>query len=192
VTVKHVILTLAGAIILTAAPMSDSDRQQLLDHLNRTKMVFADAIRDLSPEQANFKPAPDRWSVLQLAEHLTLAEDFLRGRAQEGLTKVADKPSATSDEAVLQGWGTRQNKVKAPPNLEPTGRWQTTAAVQKEFDLRRAKTIDFVRTTQDDLRGNVCCGGMSVYQQFLGLSAHVLRHVEQMNEVKADPNYPKH
>jgi DinB superfamily len=189
---KNVLLIPIGAIILTAAPVSDSDRQQLLDHLNRTKMVFAEALRGLSPEQANFKPAPDRWSVLQLAEHLTLAEDFLLGRTLEGL-KVGDgKPSAASDEAVLQGWGTRQNKVKAPPNLEPSGRWHTTAAVEKEFDVRRAKTIDFVQTTQEDLRGHLCCGGISVYQQLLGLSAHVLRHVDQMNEVKADPNYPKH
>src|SRR5260370_1206680 len=65
------------------------------------------------------------------------------------------------------------------------------SAVQKEFDARRAKTIEFVTKTQEDLRGRLCCGGMDLYQQLLGISAHTLRHVEQMNEVKAQPGYPK-
>jgi len=73
----------------------------------------------------------------------------------------------------------------------PVGKKSRVAAVLKEFNLRRAVTVEFVTNTQEDLRGRTCCGGMDLYQQLLGISAHTLRHVEQMNEVKADPGYPK-
>ncbi|MEO8028684.1 MAG: DinB family protein [Bryobacteraceae bacterium] len=182
------ILTLSAS---AESSFDDADRKALLEHLDRTNKVFNEAIRGLSSEQAKFRTAPNRWSVLEIAEHLTLAEEFLFTRAAAGLKKEVNGKSPASDANVLEGWGTRTQKVTAPPNLEPSGRWANLAAVQKEFDARRARTREFVASTHADLRGHLCCGGMEVYQQLLGLSAHVLRHVDQMKEVMADPNFPK-
>lgn len=175
----------------SAATVSDTDRQALLDHLYKTRQLLADTLRGLTPAQAKFKPSDEQWSILECAEHLTEAEPFLFTRAMKGLEQPSGKPSATSDDNILKGWGTVVSKVKAPPTLTPTGRWATPSDALREFDQRRAKSIQFVAETSADLRGTGCCGGMDVYQQLLGMSAHVTRHVTQMNEVKADPKYPK-
>jgi hypothetical protein len=176
---------------LSAGSVSDTERQQLVDHLKNSQEVFADAILGLSPAQAKFKPAPDRWSILECAEHLTQAEQLLFADVIHGLGSPTGKKSQASDADVLDVWGTRKQKAQSSGDYDPVGRWPDLATVQKEFDARRAKTIEFVTKTQEDLRGRLCCGGMDLYQQLLGISAHTLRHVEQMNEVKAQPGYPK-
>jgi len=182
---------MALAQSLSAGPLSDTERQQLLDHLKNSQSVFAEAIHGLSPAQAKFKPAPDRWSILECAEHLTQAEQLLFADVMDGLKTPTGQKARASDDQVLEAWGTRKQKARSSGDYDPTGRWPDLAAVQKEFDARRAKTIEFVTKTQEDLRGRLCCGGMDLYQQLLGISAHTLRHVEQMNEVKAQPGYPK-
>jgi len=192
--VNRILFLFAGVVLSSAlshaAALADDDRKQLLDHLYKTRQLLVDTLSGLTPAQLKFKPADDKWSILECAEHLVLAEPFLMDRAEKG-APAAGKKSGASDADVLEGWGTVQNKVKAPPVLTPNGRWPTAAAVLKEFDARRARTIQFVATTEEDLRGNLCCGGMEVYQQLLGLSAHVTRHVTQMNAVKSDAKFPK-
>jgi hypothetical protein len=52
-----------------------------------------------------------------------------------------------------------------------------------------------VRDTQDDLRGHFfdhpVLKTLDTYQWILLLSAHSQRHTAQLNEVKANPNFPK-
>jgi hypothetical protein len=186
-----ILATVPFAATLSAGPLSDAERQQLLDHLKNSQKVFSEAIYGLSPAQAKFKPAPDRWSILECAEHLAQAEQLLFTGVMRALSNPTGKKSQASDESVLDVWGTRKQKARSSGDYDPVGRWPDLAAVQKEFDARRAKTIEFVTKTQEDLRGRLCCGGMDLYQQLLGISAHTLRHVEQMNEVRAQSGYPK-
>ena len=55
--------------------------------------------------------------------------------------------------------------------------------------------MDYVRTTNDDLRDHFgphpMLGTMDAYQWILLISAHSERHTKQIEEVKADPNFPK-
>jgi hypothetical protein len=59
-----------GAVSVSAGPLTDNDRQQLLEHLENSQQMFAAALHNVSPAQARFKPAPGRWSILVCAEHL--------------------------------------------------------------------------------------------------------------------------
>lgn len=179
------------AASLAAGPLTDTERQQLLDHLNQSRKTFEQALKGLTPEQAGFKPGPDRWSVLECAEHLTQSEELLLADVTDALKTPTGRKSRVTDDSVLNVWGTRTQKAKSSGPYDPIGRWTDVASVVKEFNRRRDITIDFVTHTQEDLRGRTCCGGMDLYQQLLGLSAHTLRHVDQMKEVKADPGYPK-
>jgi len=54
--------------------------------------------------------------------------------------------------------------------------------------------INFVKTTPDDLRNHIVTmpfGSLDDYQMVLFIGAHTNRHVAQMKEVMADPNFPK-
>ncbi len=185
--------TLAASFGLAAfqaagAALSDHDRQQLIDHLYRTRMLLVEEVRTVNAGQATFKPGPESWSILECVEHLIEAERFLLDRAAKSSESL--ETSKITDQAVLEGFGTVQQKVKAPVAIKPAGRFHDVASAIREFDVRRAETIRYVASTQENLRGKLCCGGMQEYQQILGLSAHVERHVAQMKAVKADPKYP--
>jgi hypothetical protein len=51
-----------------------------------------------------------------------------------------------------------------------------------------------VQGTDEDLRmhvGKMPFGKIDAYQMVLMIAAHTNRHTQQLNEVKADPNFPK-
>jgi hypothetical protein len=188
------------ALPLLAGPLNQGDRDYALSQLHASRKLFLDAIDGLSEAQWKFKPAPDRWSIAQISEHLILTEEGL----MEWTRKVLETPAVegrksnrAADEKVYAQWTDRSHKASAPAELQPgSGKWTTPAAAAKEFAARRDRTLDYVRTTQDDLRGHVTKapggeGEMDAYQLVLGIAAHTERHVAQLNEVKAAPGFPK-
>ena len=100
-----------------------------------------------------------------------------------------------TDEMILAKVPDRSRKVQAPEFLQPTGRFASREATTKAFEEARAKTMDYVRTTNDDLRDHFgphpMLGTIDCYQWILLISAHSERHTKQIEEVKADPNFPK-
>jgi FAD/FMN-containing dehydrogenase len=179
---------------LAAQPLSQSDRDFALSQLHASRKTFLDAITGLSPAQWRFKPAPDRWSIAECAEHAVLSEDFMFGRVHEILKGPAtpDKKSAVSNDELMKSWLDRSQKAQATAATQPTGRWATPAKLAEQFKQRRERTLEYVRTTQDALRSHFAdTGGQDAYQWLLAIAGHTERHVLQINEVKADPRYPK-
>jgi hypothetical protein len=66
---------MAGAA--SAQEVTQADKERALQYLETTKKNVLEATKGLSEVQWNFKPAPDRWSVAQVMEHIAAAEDFL-------------------------------------------------------------------------------------------------------------------
>ena len=86
---------LTGAVVfsssLIAGEVTKADRDTLVDHLKRTEAAFLKSIDGVSDAQWTWKSAPDRWSVAETAEHITKAEDLLRGTV-EGMMKAPAAP----------------------------------------------------------------------------------------------------
>jgi len=59
--------------------LSEKDRYYAVKHLKASREKFLMSVAGLSEAQLRFKSAPDRWSIVEIIEHLTLAEDFLFG-----------------------------------------------------------------------------------------------------------------
>lgn len=194
-----VVLALAfGAAAQDGATTAPADREAMLAHLQKTKKGLEDATKGLSPEQWQFKPAPDRWSIAEVYEHITLGETFLLDMIQKGAQAPAtpEKKIAAAQEkdAQIQKMVTdRSRKFPAPEPLHPTGRWSVDE-VKKEFAARRAKTVDFVKNNPSDLRAQFMAGPggeLDMVQWVFYLSGHSERHTAQILEVKADANFPK-
>jgi uncharacterized protein YciI len=180
-------------------PLDGSDK--LIAHLEKTWKTLEEETKGLTPEQWNFKSAPDRWSVADVYEHLAASEDFLFGLITERVLKspaAPEKKDAAKQEAndalVLKAIPDRTNRVQAPEPLRPTNRFGSSDETRKQFAERRRRTIEFVRNSTQDLRAHFMDSpvipGMDAYQWFLFISAHTMRHTEQIREVKADANFP--
>jgi hypothetical protein len=190
-------LMIAGAVAASAQEVSQAEKDKALQYLEATKKNVLESTRGLSEAQWNFKPAPDRWSVAQVMEHIAAAEDFIRGLVQEQVMKApAGDPARDwkkADDGVLAMVPDRTNKIQAPEPLVPTNRFGSPEGSTKHFVESRGTTEDFLKTATG-LREHVAdspMGKLDGYEFVLLIAAHSERHTKQINEVKADPNFPK-
>ncbi len=188
---------IVGAARAAAQEVTQAEKDKALQYLETTKKNVLEATKGLSEAQWNFKPAPDRWSVAQVMEHIAAAEDFIREMVKEKLmTAPAGEPGRDvkkTDDAVLAMVPDRTNKAQAPEPLVPTNRFGAPEGSVKHFVESRAATEDFLKTTTG-LRDHVTdspLGKLDGYEFVLFIAAHSERHTKQINEVKADPNFPK-
>jgi len=181
-------------------PLSADERDAALKSLEATHDMFLNSIAGLSEKQWRFKPAPERWSIAEVSEHIAVSESAIFGYVQNQIMTSPAAPEKRSevkatDQQILTMVPDRSHKAQAPEFLKPTNRWATREELVKAFEDSRKATMDYVRTTNDDLRDHFgphpLLGTMDAYQWILLISAHTERHTKQIEEVKADPNFPK-
>jgi len=199
------VATLVGASFAQTAAtpatttLSAAEREAALKSLQATHDAFLKSIAGLSEKQWKFKPTPDRWSVAEVSEHIAVSESTIFGMVQKIMTSPATPEKRAedkmTDQQILQMIPDRSHKAQAPEFLKPTSRWATQAELTKAFEDSRKATMDYVRTSNDDLRDHFgphpVFGPLDAYQWILLISAHSERHTKQIEEVKADPNFPK-
>ncbi len=182
----------------SAYSQTQADKDRAIKYLESTRQGVLDATAGLSEAQWNFKPAPDRWSVAEVTEHIAAAEDFLRGMITEKVMTAPPRPEGEDvkpiDDLVLTSIPDRSHKAQAPEPLKPTNRFGSPDGSLKHFTEARERTEDFLRK-HDDLRAHAVDSPLGkkldAYEWVLFIGAHSERHTKQINEVKADPNFPK-
>ena len=191
---------LIGVALFSTTPFArettKADRDTLVAHLNKTSDAFIKSIESVSDAQWTWKAAPDRWSVAETAEHITKAEDLLRGLV-DSMMKTPATPELLAktkgkEAMILKVIPDRTQKFQAPEPLQPKGSFASKAALIEAFKAARAKTLA-IATGPADLRafgGNLPSGEADAYQGVLFLSAHTERHTKQIEEVKATAGYP--
>jgi hypothetical protein len=187
---------------MAAQTLTPSDREKGIAELEGSRQMFLDATKGLSPAQWNFKAGPDRWSIAECAEHIALSEDFIFGVVTNQVMKSPLAPQKRDavkgkDELIVKMLQDRSHKATAPEPIDPVKRPMAAEDSVKQFLASRARTIEFLKTTQDDLRDHFAdhpvpaIGTLDGYQWILFISGHERRHTLQILEVKADPNFPK-
>jgi hypothetical protein len=186
---------LAAAIPAAAGPLTDGERQRLLAHFEMTEAWLASELAGLSEAQLTFRMTPDSWSVRDVVEHLAIAEPQYWKQVEDSLARplpgTAYTPQAT-DAGILWYGIDRGNRQRTGEARVPDGRYKSAAAAHAAFVKLRAAMKAKAKTSADDYRGRpLIDGNMDVYQWFLMISTHSQRHILQIREVKAHPQYPK-
>ncbi|MEC5142557.1 DinB family protein [Chitinophaga sp. 212800010-3] len=175
------------------------DRSFLVEQLQQTKDRLLKDVSGLSDAQLEYKTAPDRWSVIECVEHITLIEKAITDGEQQ-LVQVAPNPERkkdikTTDEQILKNVEDRSHKVKAPEFGIPRHNYASNAECIKNFTTQRDKLIEYVTNTNDNLRDHITdhpiLGPIDAYQLLLLDAAHTNRHTQQLEEVMAAPGFPK-
>ena len=179
-----------------ADPMTDAERAALVAHLERTGAKFEKSIDGLSEAQWNYKPAPDRWSPAECAEHIATSEGFIRGAIDTMMKQepAADLLAGARKDAIGDMVVDRSKKFQAPEPLQPTKKYATPADALAVFRAERQKTIEYVKSGGDfrlHAMAHPAAGPLDGYGWVMLLSAHSERHTLQIDEVKADAGYPK-
>ena len=185
---------------LSAQTLQPDERSFAMSHLHATRKQFLDSIAGLSPAQLAFKAGPERWSIAECAEHITLSEDLIYNVATDRVMKtpiVKRDPAVYKkiDQELVKNIIDRSHKVTAPEQLKPSNKWKSMEEMITEFKEKRNRTLDWVEKTDVEARSHVAphpvFKDLDAYEWILLLSGHSERHTLQILEVKADPKFPK-
>ncbi|HKF23140.1 MAG TPA: DinB family protein [Candidatus Angelobacter sp.] len=178
--------------------MTPDERRRLTQYLTETRERLLGLTRAFTAEQLDHKPAPDRWSVAENLEHLTIAETRTLPRVEDALRGSSDpaKQSAWEgrEEALKQAVVDRTNRYQAPEFVRPTGRWRHDELFRQLEDVR-GRTLEFVATTNAGIRQHFfphpVFGELDCYQWLMIMGSHFERHRAQIEEVIADASFPQ-
>jgi antitoxin component of RelBE/YafQ-DinJ toxin-antitoxin module len=191
-------ITLAAPQAATQDQLSQAERDAAVKILNETRARFLASIDGVSDAQWTYKPGPDRWSIAEVSEHIGISETTILHLITDQIVKSPKVPAdlaRPTDAKVIESVTDRSAKFQAPEMLKPTNRWATRDALTKDFQTARARTIEYVKTTTDDLRAHAfehpVLKTIDAYQWVLLLAAHSARHTAQIEEVKTTEGYPK-
>jgi hypothetical protein len=200
---RIIVLALASLVALSAfgadeTSTASTDKDKLISQLERTREKFLKSVDGLSEAQWNYKAAPEKWSIAQCAEHIAAAESFIRGFIEKGvaepLPEGTDRAALAKDEMILTMITDRSKKFTAPEPLAPSNRFGSPADAVAAFKKEREATLQLAKSDAD-LRAHAVShpafGTMDTYSWMIFLSGHSERHTLQIEEVKANADYPK-
>ncbi len=192
------LLVLTMTLRLSAAPMSDTDREHLLVHFEMTTQMVAEQVRGLSPAQLEYKASPDRWSIREVVSHLAVAEpDYWREiqKALKAAPDMATRKSSATDADIMWYGIDRVVHTKTGGGHEKVDTYKDLGEALGKFQALRATMIEYINTTHDDMRAHSFGDGgpevIDCWQWMLEISTHSERHIQQIREIKNDPNFPK-
>ena len=187
-----------------AQKLTPQELEQARLFLQQTQGGVTGATKGLSQAQWKFKPAPDRWSVLENLYHIVVVLERVLGPVLEQVAQAPPPPAGydarTIDAIVINQFPNRLAKFSAPEAVHPAGEIRSA-------DLLNRLSVNFARLAESlesrsGLRGHalpapplkaVSNGTYEVmdgYQWILAAAAHTERHTKQMLEVKADAAFP--
>jgi len=196
------LILLATCFPLCAADahMTAEERMKVLNWLDESHKEFLAAIDGVTDEQWKWKPAPNRWSVGETAEHIVLAEAALFGNLRKAVASDAnpewEERTKGKTELIERVMAPRLGKAQAPEPLVPQGN-MTAAQVRERFEKQRAEIVNFASDTAVALKEHTAehpfpvFGTLNAYQWLIYVPLHTMRHDKQIAEVKATPGYPK-
>jgi hypothetical protein len=179
-----------------AEPMSKEDRQHLLVHMEMTTQMLAEQVHGLSPAQLEYKASSDRWSIREVVSHLAVSEpDYWRDlqKALKSAPDMKEKKSTVTDADILWYGIDRVQHTKTGGGHEKVETYKDLGEALGKFQGLRATMIDYIKTTTDDMRAH-SFGTQEVidsWQWMLEISTHAERHIQQIREIKNDPNFPR-
>jgi hypothetical protein len=167
--------------------MNEKEREDFLALLAQTRDEFLASLDGVSEEQAQLKPAPDRWSIVECVEHVVVAEHAM----YIGITTRRTPRTSTGEgreRAIMAMASDRSRKFEAPETARPKGRFGTLAQNVEKFRENRARTMEYVASCGEDLRAFELqhpMAGLVTAQECLAIIvAHPSRHAKQIHEAR--------
>lgn len=184
--------------------LESTEIEQALQYFDETRNRAIEVTSGLSDQQWFFKPSPGVWSIAEILEHMVIVHERVFGPLRERLAQAPGPESGRDNQnierIIFEKFADRSKRANAPEWTLPTGQLNPRVALDRL--LRNYERLTgFVETTHD-LREHVldapplkfitngALETMDGYQWAITVAAHDRRHIGQIREVQANPNYP--
>jgi hypothetical protein len=167
---------------------------ELVTLLTEARTELLSVLDAVPPADATRRPAPDAWSVAQIAEHLRLVEASI-GRTLGGIVKHADLDALGPETETASVLGAldrhrfeeRRSRLPAPEMVRPGDDADLASAVSALTESR-ARLLALLERVNGRAVGQLGfphprLGFLSFYQWILFLGQHERRHTAQAREV---------
>jgi hypothetical protein len=166
----------------------------------RARAELCDDVRGLSEARLAFRPAPGRWSIGEILDHLCLAERSMTRSISRilqhaaGLGQIGEPGSmetpATGIDLVRynQPAGAPESVLPSPDRpLERllVGLEESRERLQEVAKRAEGRVVGPVTLPHFQL------GELNFYQWLAVQAAHEAKHLAQIRRIKADPAFPK-
>lgn len=167
---------------------------EIFDALDATRARLTASVEGLGRGQENFRPAPERWSIADIVEHLAAAEasslrlfnKLLQKAEQEGRARAAGDPFAPVSIAEHVARSLTE-KYQAPEHIRPHGTplADSLASLRDSLAAIHALRPRLERADCADQRfPHPAFGPINLYQWLAFTAAHEERHLAQINALK--------
>lgn len=177
--------------------LTQAERERLTRYLAETHDQVLRTVRGFSDRQLDFKSVPDRWSISENVEHMTIVHNLVQDYVEQVIASPASsKESAWKgrDDALLDHIRSRSTPLKVPEIGCPKSQWAHDELFRR-FEAIRSRMSEFAATTNAPLRSfcfpHPVFGEKDCYQWLLGMGAHCERHLAQIHEVTLSADFPK-
>jgi len=169
--------------------MSPQERIEIVQILESSREAFNSACDGVAEEHAKSQPAPDRWSVLDCVEHVTLVEQRVLGRMEQTPTGEAPPVDKQKEAHLALRVPDRTERAVAPEAIRPTGRYGSLAEALEQFNAARTRTIEFAQARGEDVYSlaldHARFGKLNGMEFLVLIAGHSRRHAEQIREARA-------
>lgn len=175
--------------------------QELVFAVERARAAVIDAVSGLRPDQADFKPSPDEWSIAENLEHLYLAEisgltKIWTGAQQVRAGRAWAEPhpnhGKSIEEVVAATWKPKETApgIATPHIGGPLEAWMSSLRSLQSVLVDLARELDGL-----DLEAVVfphfLSGPLDGRQRLEFLRFHMERHLAQIQRLRSHPAFPK-
>lgn len=149
---------------------------------------FCSSVDGLSDETAAYKPAPDRWSVLDCMEHVVTVEYRFLGWLEQAAALPEPQPNAAKEAELTAKVTDRSVKANAPEAVHPTGKFTSVAQALAAFNEARDKAMLAASVPVADLYSKTAThprfGPVNGTELLTILAGHARRHAAQIRETR--------
>jgi DinB family protein len=162
--------------------------------------ALCEQVKNLTEAQLSFRPAPDKWSIGEILDHLCLAEQSIsrtlskmlqvaagRGLIQEART-AEDVPHHIDLEIYNQAVTAPDSVLPSPER--PLDQLLSSLGESRDRLLEVARRVDGRMVTNVAIR-HFQLGELGFYQWLALEAAHESKHLAQICRIKSQPGFPQ-
>ncbi len=158
----------------------------LATQFRKTTDELTQLIEKFDHESFNKKPAPDKWSAGEVAEHL-LIFDIRLNLILEGATHATKRDITEQVPIFTAHVSNRENKIDAPEFLLPSAGIKSPTAIVEKIRTERRKIFKAIEERDLSLLNKTIphrfFGEMTGYEWINLIDVHAHRHMEQLKEL---------
>ncbi len=176
---------------------------EIVDAISRDRLALLDSVKDLAPEQTDFRPEPGSWSIDDVLHHLALAEEAsakLMGYFQDHAAKESIGSDPTPSASVLRSIdslvdGADHQKATAPDRVKPRSKVEAPSAIARLLSARTRilGTLEAMSALDGSKLSfrHPFFGDLDLYQWLLIGAWHERRHTRQIERIKGSSGFPE-